>query len=275
MVQTAKAPKPGAWLRTTKLATHGRVRDRAASAPETMDVVTQAPDHIAPPHHQAAHNSSAHKPPAHGSKAHTAQAHAQAVHARLHTHSTHVSAPHPAASHAASSHSAVSHARLGHGGDARSAPVAGSVPASAEAVINNDIGGACASMGGLSVRAINVLKELAVELMGETPPHGGWTPPPELARQLTFKRLLTTRNCGPQTLSEIVKWAERQGVTIEPLFHTGKSLSVMWRDVSARFSSGETGRAEIIQALEKSMRRRNTRIPVAFQAIILQLLTSL
>lgn len=127
----------------------------------------------------------------------------------------------------------------------------------------------------LSVRATNVLKELAAELTGDEPPKGPWSPPAELARKLTRRHLMTTRNCGPQTLNEIVRWAEAQGVSMQPLFHSGKSLSTMWQDVIAGFASGKFGKVEILQALEKSMRRRNTRIPVAFQAILLQILTSI
>jgi hypothetical protein len=126
----------------------------------------------------------------------------------------------------------------------------------------------------LSVRAENVLKELAVELTGETPPKGRWIPPHELLRKLTFRHLLTARNCGPQTTDEIVKWAESRGVAIQPPFHAGKSLSATWRDLILKCSKGEFTKAEIAEALEKSARRKNTRIPVAFQNILSQILTS-
>ena len=126
----------------------------------------------------------------------------------------------------------------------------------------------------LSVRAENVLKELAVELTGETPPKGRWIPPHKLLRKLTFRHLLTARNCGPQTTDEIVRWAESRGVVIQPPFHAGKSLSAVWRDLIVKCSKGEITKAEIAEALEKSARRKNTRIPVAFQAILLQILSS-
>jgi hypothetical protein len=125
---------------------------------------------------------------------------------------------------------------------------------------------------GLSIRAENVLKELAVELTGERPPKGRWVPSGELLQKLTFRHLLTARNCGPHTTDEIVKWAESRGVVINQPFHAGKSLSATWRDLIVRCSKGEFTKAEIVEALEKSARRRNTRIPVAFQIILLQML---
>ncbi len=124
----------------------------------------------------------------------------------------------------------------------------------------------------LGIRAENVLKELALELTGETPPKGRWVPPVELLQKLTFGHLLTARNCGPQTTEEIVKWAESRGVLIKRPVHAGKSLSATWRDLIVRCSRGEFTKAEIVEALEKSARRRNTRIPVAFQIILLQIL---
>lgn len=127
---------------------------------------------------------------------------------------------------------------------------------------------------GLSIRAENVLKELAAELTGETPPKGRWTPSCELLRKLTFRDLLTARNCGPQTTDEILRWAGSQGVIIQQPFHAGKSLSAMWRDIIARYSRGEFARAEIAEALQKSTRRKNTRVPVAFQSILVKILTS-
>jgi hypothetical protein len=126
----------------------------------------------------------------------------------------------------------------------------------------------------LSVRAENVLKELAAELTGETPPKGRWVPPHELLRKLTFRHLLTARNCGPQTTDEIVRWAESRGVTIHPPFHAGKSLSSTWRDLILKCSKGEFTKAEIAEVLEKSARRKNTRIPVAFQSILSKILNS-
>ena len=126
----------------------------------------------------------------------------------------------------------------------------------------------------LSVRAENVLKELAVELTDETPPKGRWIPPHRLLRKLTFRHLLTARNCGPQTTDEIVRWSESRGVVIQPPFHAGKPLSATWQDLIAKFSTGEFTKAEIAEALERSARRKNTRIPVAFQNILSKILNS-
>ena len=130
------------------------------------------------------------------------------------------------------------------------------------------------SIASLSVRAQNVLKELALELTGKTPPKGPWTPPLELVRQLTHQHLATARNCGRQTTAEIIRWAEAQGTAIRPRFYSGKSLSAMWQDAVTKFSSGEFTKTEIIQALERSTRRRNTQIPIALQLVILQILRS-
>jgi hypothetical protein len=126
----------------------------------------------------------------------------------------------------------------------------------------------------LSVRAENVLKELAMELTGECPPKGRWIPSNKLLRKLTFRHLQTARNCGPQTIDEIIEWAGLRGVTIPLPFHAGKSLSAMWRDIIAEFSSGELTMAEIAEALERSARRKNTKIPVAFQNLLLKVLNS-
>jgi len=131
-----------------------------------------------------------------------------------------------------------------------------------------------AGPGHLSVRAENVLKELAAELAGDDPPKGRWTPPDSMLRKLTFKHLLTARNCGPQTIDEIVEWAAMRGVVIQKPFHAGKSLAAMWRDLIAKCSSGEFTKVEIAEALERSMRRKNTKIPVALQNILLQILIS-
>lgn len=124
----------------------------------------------------------------------------------------------------------------------------------------------------LSVRAENVLKILAPELTGEAPPQGRWTPSDLLLQRLTYKHLSTARNCGPQTTAEIVRWAQTRGKTIQRSFYAGKSLSVMWRDAIEKFSAGEIARAEIAEALERSARRKNTRVPVALQEILLQLI---
>jgi hypothetical protein len=148
------------------------------------------------------------------------------------------------------------------------------VPENAAPILQEVSAVAAAAQEGLSVRAENVLKELAAELTGEDPPKGRWTPPGQLLQKLTFKDLLTARNCGPQTTAEIVRWANAQGVTIEQPFHAGKSLSAMWRDLVAKCSNGEFARAEIAEALQRSTRRKNTRIPVAFQNILLKVLNS-
>src|SRR6201990_328425 len=99
----------------------------------------------------------------------------------------------------------------------------------------------------LSVRAENVLKELAMEVTGECPPKGRWIPSNKLLRKLTFRHLQTARNCGPQTTDEIIGWAGLRGVVIQPPFHAGKSLSAMWRDIIAGFSSGQFTMAEIAE----------------------------
>ena len=113
-----------------------------------------------------------------------------------------------------------------------------------------------------------------MELTGECPPKGRWIPSNKLLRKLTFRHLQTARNCGPQTIDEIVEWAGLRGVAIPLPFHAGKSLSAMWRDIIAGFSSGELTMAEIAEALERSARRKNTKIPVAFQNLLLKVLKS-
>ncbi len=125
----------------------------------------------------------------------------------------------------------------------------------------------------LSMRAINVLRLLADEIMGEIPPRDDWIPPTELLRKITVERLSIARNCGPRTVDEIVSWAESRGVTIQPRFHAGKSLSETWRDLGARFASGQLTKAELAQALEKSVRRKSTKVPVAIQRILLKYLS--
>lgn len=124
----------------------------------------------------------------------------------------------------------------------------------------------------LSVRAENVLKELATELTGEQPPRGKWFPSADLLCKLSFRHLLVARNCGPQTTDEILRWAKSQGVTIRRPFYAGKSLSAMWRDIVARSATGQFTTAEIAEALERSLRRKNTRIPVAVQNILVEAL---
>lgn len=126
----------------------------------------------------------------------------------------------------------------------------------------------------LSSRALNVLKLLAPELTGETPPKGKWTPTNALLQKLTMKRLSTARNCGPQTADEIIKWAASQGVIIQPVHHAGKSLSTMWNDLEKKFAAGALTKLEVTEALERSIRRRSTKIPLAFQIILLSLISS-
>ncbi|MEH2511032.1 hypothetical protein V1291_002386 [Nitrobacteraceae bacterium AZCC 1564] len=126
----------------------------------------------------------------------------------------------------------------------------------------------------LSSRALNVLKLLAPELTGETPPKGKWTPTTALLQKLTMKRLSTARNCGPQTADEIIKWAASRGVVIQPVHHAGKSLSAMWRDLELKFAAGVLTKVEVTEALERSIRRRSTKIPLAFQIILLTLISS-
>jgi hypothetical protein len=126
----------------------------------------------------------------------------------------------------------------------------------------------------LSVRAENVLKILAVELTGEDPARGRWVPSDLLLQRLTYKHLATARNCGPQTMAEIVSWAQTRGTIIRRSFHAGKSLSAMWQHLLAKCATGEIPTAEIAEALENSTRRRNTRVPVALQKILLQLIRS-
>ncbi|WP_146687140.1 hypothetical protein [Bradyrhizobium canariense] len=127
---------------------------------------------------------------------------------------------------------------------------------------------------GLSNRALNVLKMLAAEITGECATREQWIPSTALLREMTFKHLLTARNCGPRTTAEIVQWAQSQGVTIQPLLYAGKSLSETWRDLSAKFTAGELTHAEIAAALEKSVRRKSTTIPIAVQKILLHLLNT-
>lgn len=126
----------------------------------------------------------------------------------------------------------------------------------------------------LSVRAENVLKQLAVELTGETPPQGRWVPSDAFLQKLTYIILSTARNCGPQTTAEILRWTQARGKVIKPSLRVGRSLSAMWQDIAARFSSGQISKAEVAQALENSTRRRNTHIPVEFQKMLLQLVNS-
>jgi hypothetical protein len=125
---------------------------------------------------------------------------------------------------------------------------------------------------GLSVRALNVLKMLADEVTGEIASRDAWIPSDALLRKITTERLSLARNCGPRTFDEIVRWAAARGVSIRPLFHAGKSLSEAWRDLGTRFSAGELTKEELAEALEKSVRRKSTKIPVGVQRILLKYL---
>ena len=131
-----------------------------------------------------------------------------------------------------------------------------------------------APMKMLSVRAQNVLKELAVELIGEQPPRGSWSPPRKLLVALTAERLATARNCGPHTTCEIIAWAQDCGVTIKPCIRLGGSLSQMWAELTAHASAGALTGTEIVGALQRSIRRKSVRIPVAFQIILVKILLS-
>jgi hypothetical protein len=131
-----------------------------------------------------------------------------------------------------------------------------------------------AHSGGLSNRALNVLKMLAPELVGECPPRQNWTPSTSLLQQVTFKHLSTARNCGPQTIREIIQCAASRGVTIQPPSHAGKSLSATWKELGVKFAAGELAPAELTEALEKSIRRKSTTIPVAVQKILLRFLNT-
>jgi hypothetical protein len=86
--------------------------------------------------------------------------------------------------------------------------------------------------------------------------------------------LATARNCGPQTAREIIAWALSKGVLIRSPLYAGKSLSDVWHSLASRASAGKLTRAEITEALEKSIRRKSVRIPIAFQIILLEILSS-
>jgi hypothetical protein len=133
---------------------------------------------------------------------------------------------------------------------------------------------AAARPAALSIRAENVLKNLAPELMGEIPPKGRWTPPARLLQRLSYADLAGAPNCGPQTVNEILQWAKSHGVIIKRPFHAGKSLSAMWRDIIAKAKTQEYTIEEITEALERSIRRKNTRIPVGLQSILVILLNA-
>ena len=125
----------------------------------------------------------------------------------------------------------------------------------------------------LSVRALNVLKLLAAELTGETPMRKDWMPSEAFVRALTLERLAYARNCGPRTMQEIIVWARSRGVRIGSQAPVGGSLPRLWRHLEARFNAGELTVAEVAAVLDRSAQRRNTRVPVAVQRILLKLLS--
>ena len=129
----------------------------------------------------------------------------------------------------------------------------------------------CAALGN---RALNVLKELHLELTGTCPPKGNWCPPDDFLRRLSASQLATARNCGPRTRREIVAFARARGVVIESLSCSGKSLSAVWQDLASEAVERWLTKAEITSVLERSIRRRSARIPVAFQVVLLKILSS-
>jgi hypothetical protein len=61
-------------------------------------------------------------------------------------------------------------------------------------------------------------------------------------------------------------------VTIPPPPPSGRSLADTWKAIGTRFADGELTHREITEALERSVRRKSTTIPLAIQRILLQLL---
>jgi len=168
-------------------------------------------------------------------------------------------------------HGAAQHTEDGHASDMRSRPTIRPAAPSASCDQKKP---AVAPIKTLSVRAQNVLKELALELTGEQPPRGTWAPSRELLLALTMERLEAARNCGPRTAREIITWAHNCGVTIKPPIQVGRSLSEMWAQLASDASKGALTSAEVIAALQRSIRRKSARIPVAFQIILLKILIS-
>jgi hypothetical protein len=126
---------------------------------------------------------------------------------------------------------------------------------------------------GLSVGALNVLKLLAAERTSETPARKDWMPSEAFLRALTLERLSYARNCGPRKMDEIIAWARSRGVRIGSQAPAGGSLPRLWRHLEARFSAGELTLAEAVAVLDRSVQRKNTRMPVAVQLILLRLLS--
>ena len=125
----------------------------------------------------------------------------------------------------------------------------------------------------LSVRALNVLKLLAADLTGEPPSRTDWLPSEAFLRTLTLERLSYARNCGPRTMDEIIAWARSRGIRIGSQAPVGASLPRLWRHLEARFNAGGLTLAEIAKVLDRSVDRKNTRVPVAVQRILLKLLS--
>jgi hypothetical protein len=121
----------------------------------------------------------------------------------------------------------------------------------------------------LSCRALNVLKILACEMTGEVPERD-WSPPDVFVCRVTFECLANARNCGPRTTQEIIEWAEARGITIAPPCWAGRSFPQMWRHLEVRFAAGELTRNELTDVLKRSARRKNTKIPVSVQRILVE-----
>lgn len=75
-------------------------------------------------------------------------------------------------------------------------------------------------------------------------------------------------------MREIVDWAQGCGVTIRPVIPPGGSLSQMWGGLITNASDGALTSAEIVSALQRSIRRKSVRIPIAFQVILVKILLS-
>lgn len=121
----------------------------------------------------------------------------------------------------------------------------------------------------LSCRALNVLKLLAYEITGEVPDRN-WSPPDVFVCRVTFECLANARNCGPRTTQEIIEWAETRGITIAPPCWAGRSFPQMWRHLEVRFAAGELTRNELTDVLKRSAQRKNTKIPVSVQRILVE-----